>query len=112
MPDILGDPEFYARLQQPFIMRSGEDRAAAVAAIKISAEGDSPYVDFEVSDTGPGISGENLTHIFEPYFSTKETGTGLGLAIVSKIVDIHNGEISVESIEGEGTRFIVKLPKA
>jgi signal transduction histidine kinase len=59
-----------------------------------------------------GIPQENLPKVFEPYFSTKETGTGLGLAIVQKIVDIHHGSIDVESIEGEGTKFTVRLPRA
>ncbi|MEO6655538.1 MAG: ATP-binding protein, partial [Pyrinomonadaceae bacterium] len=61
-------------------------------------------------DTADGITPENLSNIFEPYFSTKETGTGLGLAIVQKIVDIHNGTIEVESKEDEGTKFTVRLP--
>ena len=78
--------------------------------IKISPDNSDKFVDFEVADTGGGISPENLSSIFEPYFSTKETGTGLGLAIFHKIVDIHNGQIEVESKEGEGTKFIVKLP--
>ncbi len=78
--------------------------------VKISP--DNGFVRFDISDTGSGIPSQNLSKIFEPYFSTKETGTGLGLAIVHKIVDVHNGTISVESKEGEGTKFTVKLPKA
>jgi two-component system sensor histidine kinase HydH len=78
--------------------------------VKISPE--NGFVRFDVTDTGDGIPPENLTKIFEPYFSTKETGTGLGLAIVQKIVDIHRGSIDVESIEGEGTNFTVRLPRA
>src|SRR5690606_8711702 len=65
-----------------------------------------------IADTGNGISEENLSKIFEPYFSTKETGTGLGLAIVQKIVDVHNGRIEVESAEGEGTTFRLMLRSA
>jgi two-component system, NtrC family, sensor kinase len=65
-----------------------------------------------VKDNGNGISQENLPKIFEPYFSTKETGTGLGLAIVKRVIEKHNGTIEVESKEGEGTEFTVKLPKA
>jgi signal transduction histidine kinase len=64
----------------------------------------------EVSDTGRGITPEHLPHIFEPYFSTKETGTGLGLAIVKKAVEEHDGVITVESAEGAGTTFTVELP--
>ncbi|MGB7068524.1 MAG: ATP-binding protein [Pyrinomonadaceae bacterium] len=80
--------------------------------IKISPDDNNGFVRVEVSDTGAGISEENLEKIFEPYFSTKETGTGLGLAIVQKLVDTHKGTISVESRVGEGTKFTVRLPSA
>jgi signal transduction histidine kinase len=67
-------------------------------------------VRIEVSDTGRGISEDDMLKIFEPYFSTKETGTGLGLAIVKKAVDDHHGTISVKSKQGEGTTFTITLP--
>ena len=73
---------------------------------------DPAFVRIEVSDTGSGIPQENLEKIFEPYFSTKETGTGLGLAIVQKVVELHDGTIAADSVEGEGTKFTVRLPKA
>jgi signal transduction histidine kinase len=63
-----------------------------------------------IQDTGIGISEENLSKIFEPYFTTKETGSGLGLTLVFKIIREHQGEISVKSREGEGTSFIITLP--
>jgi PAS domain S-box-containing protein len=63
-----------------------------------------------VCDTGVGISEENLKKIFEPYFTTKETGSGLGLTLVFKIIREHQGEISVDSREGEGTNFEISLP--
>jgi two-component system sensor histidine kinase HydH len=88
------------------------EKAGGRLCVKIGSDGDSRFVDIEVSDTGSGITEENLSKIFEPYFSTKETGTGLGLAIVQKIVDVHRGEIIVESKESEGTTFTVKLLKA
>jgi PAS domain S-box-containing protein len=62
------------------------------------------------SDTGVGICEENLSKIFEPYFTTNEAGTGLGLTQVFKIVKEHKGEISVSSKEGEGTDFEILLP--
>ena len=64
----------------------------------------------DVTDTGRGIAAENVSQVFEPYFSTKETGTGLGLAIVKKAVDDHDGTITVTSKQGEGTTFTVTLP--
>ncbi|MDR1898933.1 MAG: hypothetical protein LBQ55_02895, partial [Treponema sp.] len=63
-----------------------------------------------VSDTGTGISEENLSKIFEPYFTTKEAGSGLGLTLVYKIIREHRGEITVKSREGEGACFNISLP--
>jgi signal transduction histidine kinase len=63
-----------------------------------------------VCDTGAGISEENISKIFEPYFTTKETGSGLGLTLVFKIIREHQGEISVESREGKGTCFNLSFP--
>jgi len=64
----------------------------------------------KVKDTGPGISEENLSKIFQPYFTTKEKGTGLGLAIAYRIINDHKGKIEVESRAGKGTTFTVRLP--
>lgn len=71
-----------------------------------------PYVTFEVSDTGCGIPTQNLENIFEPLFTTKDEGkgTGLGLATTRKIVDDHEGIITVKSEVNEGTIFKVYLP--
>ncbi|OGG00497.1 MAG: hypothetical protein A3F83_09705 [Candidatus Glassbacteria bacterium RIFCSPLOWO2_12_FULL_58_11] len=63
-----------------------------------------------VSDTGCGISRENLDHIFDLYFSTKEQGSGLGLAIVNTIIRDHGGEITVRSSLGTGSDFTITLP--
>ena len=65
-----------------------------------------------VTDTGTGIPADALPHIFEPFYSTKRggKGTGLGLPIAARIVDAHQGAITVESSEGCGTVFTVRLP--
>ena len=76
----------------------------------LTVKNDGDYVLFSVEDTGCGIAEENLSKIFEPYFTTKETGTGLGLTNVYKIVKEHNGDISVESKVGVGTTFTIRLP--
>lgn len=76
-------------------------------------------VNIEVADTGDGIKPEHLEHIFDSFFTTKKndketykhSGTGLGLAFCKKIIESHNGTISVESEPGRGTKFIIVLPK-
>jgi two-component system NtrC family sensor kinase len=69
-------------------------------------------IEITFSDTGTGISEENLEKIFDPFFTTKETGhgVGLGLAISYGIIKEHGGTVSVESEVGKGTTFIVRLP--
>jgi len=64
----------------------------------------------DIKDTGAGISADDLTKIFDPYFTTKPKGTGLGLAIVHKIIEAHHGEVKVRSVPGKGTLFSIILP--
>lgn len=70
----------------------------------------SPHLVIEVSDTGSGIKPKDMERIFEPFFTTKPSGTGLGLPIAKQIIENHNGTLSVESIEGTGTRVRIALP--
>ena len=70
-----------------------------------------PAIKLIIEDNGIGIVDKDLNQIFDPFFSTKEKGSGLGLSIVYKLVEGHQGEIKVESKEGEGTKFIIFLPQ-
>jgi signal transduction histidine kinase len=63
-----------------------------------------------IRDAGVGIDANDLTRVFEPFFTTRSSGTGLGLAIVKDIVDTHSGQISIESQKGAGTTVTVMLP--
>jgi len=80
--------------------------------IKTFLQGDN--VILQVIDTGAGVSRENLKRVFEPFWSTKgvATGTGMGLAVSHGIIVRHGGTISVESGQGKGTTFTVRLPLA
>lgn len=63
-----------------------------------------------VSDTGAGIPQENISKVFNPFFTTKPTGTGLGLSIVHRIIEEHKGRIEISSQEGKGTDVRIELP--
>jgi PAS domain S-box-containing protein len=65
---------------------------------------------FEVKDTGPGISEEDLPFIFDPFFTTKKFGTGLGLTITHRIIEEHDGNIEVDSRKGSGSVFRISIP--
>ncbi len=71
-----------------------------------------PSVVVEFSDTGQGIPPQDLTKVFEPFYTTRSKGTGLGLAISYSIIEQHHGELSVSSTPGEGTTFRIRLPVA
>ncbi len=80
---------------------------------KLSVKGEMRYEkkSMTISDTGTGISEENMKKLFTPLFTTKAKGTGLGLAVCKRIVDAHKGIISVESVEGQGTSFKIIIPE-
>lgn len=112
VPQIMGDPEFLRSVFNNLFINAVQAMGTGGGSLNVRISPEPRHVRFEISDTGSGISEENLEKIFEPYFSTKETGTGLGLAIVQKIVDVQNGTIEVESKVDDGTRFVLRLPSA
>ena len=73
---------------------------------------DRDQVEVVFADTGRGIPPEVMRHIFDPFFTTKDKGTGLGLSVVYGIVARHQGTITAESEQGQGSRFTVRLPVA
>jgi len=78
--------------------------------LRIRTDLDDTHVVLQFIDTGGGMSAENLSRVFEPYFTTKPSGTGLGLLIVRRIVREHGGELSIESSEGNGLTLTIRLP--
>ena len=112
VPQIMGDAEVLRSVFNNLLTNAMQAMETTGGNINMTITPDENFVKIEVADRGVGISEENLSKIFEPYFSTKETGTGLGLAIVNKIIEDHDGTIKVESKVGDGTKFTVVLPKS
>jgi len=81
--------------------------------LTVSVKEENDGIVFLVKDTGTGITKENMEKIFTPFFTTKATGkkgTGLGLYVIQKIVNFHEGTISIDSTYCSGTKFEIVLP--
>jgi len=78
--------------------------------VTVEAESVAGAVRLRIADSGVGMSAETQGRLFEPFFTTKPRGVGLGLAVTKRIVEAHNGTITVSSEEGRGTEFTVLLP--
>lgn len=109
IPEFDADPE---RLQQILIniIKNAIEAAPNKGELSIETWKDEFRAFVRVTDSGPGIPDEAMEHLFEPFFSTKETGTGLGLCISQRIIDEHGGRIRVEKPKSGGTSFVVELP--
>lgn len=110
LPRTTADPD---QLKQVFInlINNAISAMSGGGTLTISTSSVKEQVVIEFRDTGSGISKDVLQRIFEPFFSTKkEKGTGLGLSISYRIIQTHGGRIDVESVEGQGTVFTVRIP--
>lgn len=109
--NIYADPD---KLRQVFlnVLLNAVQSIESEGTILISAKLLGTQVEVAMKDTGCGIPREDLTHVFSPFYTTKEKGTGLGLAIAAKIVDGHGGTLQAESELGTGTTFLISLPRA
>ena len=119
LPLVQGNPDHLKQVVLNLLLNAAEALAGSGGTLRVSTASDwieradgqrRAAVRLEISDTGQGISKENLPHLFEPFFTTKEQGSGLGLFISAKIIEAHRGQIAVESREGLGTTFTVMLP--
>ena len=111
-PDVHGDP---AMLRQAFLnlALNACQAMSPGGTLKIRCEAARAHrVSIVFTDTGVGIKPEHLQRIFELYFTTKEKGSGIGLSMVYRTVQMHDGEIEVESTPGAGTTFRILLPRA
>jgi two-component system sensor histidine kinase HydH len=111
----LGQVPFHANTLRRVVLNLVQNALEAVAKggmVSITGQSTATQVQLQVRDTGSGIAAERLERIFEPLYTTKPGGTGLGLYIVQEIVAAHGGQITVASVEGQGTTFTITLPRA
>ena len=94
------------------VVQNAVDAMPHGGTLTLAGQGMATHVQLHVRDTGSGIPAEQRAAIFEPLYTTKPGGTGLGLYIVREIVTAHGGQVSVESVEGQGTTLTLTLPRA
>jgi two-component system, NtrC family, nitrogen regulation sensor histidine kinase NtrY len=110
LPEIDADSDLLHRAFQNLVLNALDAMpAGGTLTLRTSSAGDN--VRIEVSDTGKGLTPEECSRLFTPYYTTKHQGTGLGLAIVQSLISDHHGTISVSSDEGRGATFRIDLPK-
>jgi PAS domain S-box-containing protein len=116
LDDVLSASVDGPRLRQVFanVMKNALEATErrADGRVDVALYGRGPAAVVEVSDNGVGMTAEDRDKVFLPFFTTKPTGTGLGMAIVKKIMDLHGGEIEIESTPGEGTTVRLVIPRA
>jgi signal transduction histidine kinase len=110
LPGIDADPDLLHRAFQNLILNA-LDAMPAGGTLTLKTFEHEGNVRIEVADTGKGLTPEECSRLFTPYYTTKLQGTGLGLAIVQSVVSDHHGSISVTSYEDRGTAFRIDLPQ-
>src|SRR5438874_988542 len=110
LPEIDADPDLLHRAFQNLVLNAMDAMPAGGMLTLRTAEHDG-NVRIEVADTGKGLTPEECSRLFTPYYTTKQMGTGLALAIIQSVVSDHHGSISVTSEEGRGTTFRIDLPQ-
>ena len=110
LPEIDADPDLLHRAFQNLVLNALDAMPAGGTLTLRTFERDR-NIRIEVSDTGKGLTPEECSRLFTPYYTTKQLGTGLGLAIVQSVISDHHGTISVSSDEGRGTSFKIELPQ-
>jgi two-component system nitrogen regulation sensor histidine kinase NtrY len=110
LPEIDADADLLHRAFQNLVLNALDAMPAGGTLTMRTSEHES-NVRIEVADTGKGLTPEECSRLFTPYYTTKVQGTGLGLAIIQSVISDHHGTISVSSDEGHGTTFRIELPQ-
>ena len=109
LPPLKADPSYLTQVLLN-LMLNGLQAMPEGGKLTLEAKASNSNFLIAVTDTGTGIAAENLSRIFEPYFTTKVQGSGLGLAISKRIIEAHGGTITVSNQAGGGSRFEISLP--
>lgn len=109
LPPVIIDPDRITQVILNLLINAVQAMEKG-GQLAVATRRENESIAIDISDTGPGISQQNQSNVFNPYFTTKKKGTGLGLAIVHKIVEDHGGSIRIHSEEGHGTRVSMTLP--
>jgi two-component system nitrogen regulation sensor histidine kinase NtrY len=110
LPEIDADADLLHKAFQNLVLNA-LDAMPAGGTLTLRTFEREHNIRIEVADTGKGLTPEECSRLFTPYYTTKQQGTGLGLAIVQSVVSDHHGTISVTSDEGRGTSFKIELPQ-
>ncbi|MGD2066505.1 MAG: ATP-binding protein, partial [Candidatus Bathyarchaeota archaeon] len=110
LPKIEADNDMIKRIFVNLAINGIQAMEEKGGTMKVSTRKAKKFVEVKFEDTGVGIKKENIAKIFTPFFTTKAQGMGVGLPICKRFVDIHEGNIEVESKEGKGSIFTVNLP--
>jgi two-component system nitrogen regulation sensor histidine kinase NtrY len=110
LPEIDADADLLHKAFQNLVLNA-LDAMPAGGTLTLRTSERERNIRIEVADTGKGLTPEECSRLFTPYYTTKQQGTGLGLAIVQSVVSDHRGTISVTSDEGHGTSFKIDLPQ-
>jgi signal transduction histidine kinase len=107
---VKGNRKWLSRAVENLLRNAFEAVPPENGSVSLVVERQNGMVTFTVEDNGPGLSTDDSSVIFEPFYTTKREGFGLGLYIVQKVVEAHGGKVTFRSKEGKGTVFKVSIP--
>ena len=107
---ISADREMLRRAMLNLMLNSLDVMPEGGELVITSFDGPSGF-ELEIADSGPGLSPEQMKHLFDPFYSTKATGTGLGLSIVQRIAESHGGRITARNCPEGGAAFTIEIPR-
>ena len=110
LPDLQADPDQLIQIFSNIVLNAGQAMPSGGSLVITAETSDPGWVTVSIRDTGAGVPRESQGKLFEPLFTTKAIGIGLGLAVTRTLVENHGGMISIESEEGIGATFVVRLP--